>query len=649
MKLENLPKWAREIVRFLSIRPQFALWGNIYDIYPFEKDGRIVTFKITDYLREILKSEGFDLILEYEPLYGFSMLDGDPEVFKKIMEGKVEQKVSEHNPRTAQGIGMAATAVMAPVLAVGAAAIKGTDWLISRNKPLLCSLSKGYDIIEKLTHNDLAYVAVILKYVSRLSDICSPVDQSEFYYRLFRLLHNSSPKMIGGSRYPKFNTTIFVMDKENDIPAWFTIGNPKMKVISIPKPDNQLRKAIVQNVAKNLGGFETIEEVKRKDYLSLFVDQTNELYASEIISIVNLAKKENISFADIGDAIKRYKLGIIENPWSKLDPVKINDSESILMKRVKGQPRALRKAADIIKRSVYNLSGSQYSKFSQKPKGVMFLAGPTGVGKTELAKSLAELIFGSETSYVRFDMSEFSREHTDQRMIGAPPGYVGYEVGGELTNAVKQNPFAVLLFDEIEKAHPKILDIFLQLLDDGRLSSGRGETVYFSECLIIFTSNLGVYEIGPSGEKIQRIKPEMGYEQIEQNVRNAIEDYFKFTIQRPEILNRIGENVVIFDYIRKEVAGQIFEKMLSNVVGKLTETFRIDIRMEPEFKEKLRSVCCENLAMGGRGIGNKVEEILVNPISRSLFQLSAKEGEIYTLTDIEKENGSWQLKMKKVA
>ena len=136
-----------------------------------------------------------------------------------------------------------------------------------------------------------------------------------------------------------------------------------------------------------------------------------------------------------------------------------------------------------------------------RPRGVAFLAGPTGVGKTELAKSVTQLLFGDESAYIRFDMSEFSAEHSDQRLIGAPPGYVGYDAGGELTNAVREKPFSVVLFDEIEKAHPRILDKFLQILDDGVLTSGRGDRVYFSESIIIFTSNLGIYSTAADGTR----------------------------------------------------------------------------------------------------------------------------------------------------
>jgi ATPases with chaperone activity, ATP-binding subunit len=255
----------------------------------------------------------------------------------------------------------------------------------------------------------------------------------------------------------------------------------------------------------------------------------------------------------------------------------------------------------------------------------LFFAGPTGVGKTELAKALAELIFGSEHNYIRFDMSEFSQEHTNQRLIGAPPGYVGYETGGELTNAVKKNPFSVILFDEIEKAHPIILDIFLQILDDGRLTSGRGETVYFSESIIIFTSNLGVYSVSPTGEKIQKITPNMEYEEISKRLREEIYTFFKFKIGRPEILNRIGENIVVFDFIRPESARLIMKKMLNNIRLKLEDEKKIKLEISPEVEESLYQEVIKDLSMGGRGIGNRLEVIFVNPLAKLLFKLFPKE------------------------
>jgi ATP-dependent Clp protease ATP-binding subunit ClpA len=275
---------------------------------------------------------------------------------------------------------------------------------------------------------------------------------------------------------------------------------------------------------------------------------------------------------------------------------------------------------------------------------VLFFAGPTGVGKTELAKTITEFIFGSEHNYIRFDMSEFSQEHADQRLVGAPPGYVGYEVGGELTNAIRQRPFSVVLFDEIEKAHPKILDIFLQILDDGRLTSGRGETAYFSESLIIFTSNLGIYEITPTGEKIQRVTPDMPYSKIREKLIDAIQDHFKYRLGRPEILNRIGENIVVFDFLRPEHARGVLNKMLRNLRLKLEDEHKIQLSIDPYVENKLYEEVCKDLSMGGRGIGNKLEKIFINPLSTLLFELSPSAGDKVYVKDIIQDGNEWRLR-----
>ncbi|MFQ3459216.1 AAA family ATPase [Bradyrhizobium sp. UFLA01-814] len=263
----------------------------------------------------------------------------------------------------------------------------------------------------------------------------------------------------------------------------------------------------------------------------------------------------------------------------------------------------------------------------------VFLAGPTGVGKTELAKTITSLLFGDESAYIRFDMSEFSAEHSDQRLIGAPPGYIGYDVGGELTNAIREKPFSVVLFDEIEKAHPRILDKFLQVLDDGVLTSGRGDRVYFSEAFIVFTSNLGIYVPGPSGERIANVTPEETFEVVRRKVRGEIERHFKQVLNRPEILNRIGENVIVFDFIRPEIANEIFDQMVDNLLNEVN-SLGYDVTLAGPAREVLRGLCLSDLSNGGRGIRNQVESHLINPLSRSLFDSGAEAARRYRIEGI---------------
>ncbi|HPG30254.1 MAG TPA: AAA family ATPase [bacterium] len=592
-----LPKWALEIRRFFPVKSQFILCGNIFDVYPFESNGAV---NLIEYVKLLLKEQNFGLIVLYEPLFGFSILYGEEKKYKEI----------------------------------------------TGSAPGQVSLKKCAENIEALTACSEMPAAVILKFASRLNDIAKG-DFDEFLFRMFRLSH-SYPQyydnIIGRAQY---NPVFWLMDKENDLPPWFSIANHNIKTLHLPKPDYAARREIISIFAKRLNGYSEMRKEKIEENERLFINQTSGLYANEIISISSLALREKISFSNIAEAIKAYKLGITENPWGKIEKVILNSAEEKLCERVKGQPNAVRASTDTIKRAAFNLSGSQYSKYSHKPKGVLFFAGPTGVGKTELAKSITELIFGSDSNYIRFDMSEFSHEHADQRLIGAPPGYVGFDAGGEITNAVKQNPFSVILFDEIEKAHPKIMDIFLQILDDGRLTSGRGETVYFSEALIIFTSNLGIYEINENNQKIQRVRQDMPYDEISGKIRESIDDYFKYKLNRPEILNRIGENIIVFDFIRKETGVKIFKKMLFSTLAKLSDNFNISIELHQDMIKALAEICCSDLSMGGRGIGNKIERCFINPLSRALLEINAEAGGKYQASNFELKDNEWIITLQK--
>ena len=175
---------------------------------------------------------------------------------------------------------------------------------------------------------------------------------------------------------------------------------------------------------------------------------------------------------------------------------------------------------------------------------------------------------------------------------------------------MKQRPFSVILFDEIEKAHPRLLDKFLQILEDGRLTDGRGDTVYFSESVIVFTSNLGIFVEDENGERIQNVRPEDPYDEVEAKVRSAIEDHFKFRLSRPEILNRIGDNIVVFNFIGRDSARQILGGMLSNVVARVKAEHKLDLSISPSAMERIESWCLKDLSNGGRGVGNRLESTL---------------------------------------
>ena len=576
------PKWIKEISRFNKVKNGFILYGNIYDVFAYETEENVVTLPIDKYLTKFLtEEESYEQVIKYEPLFGFTGLNKEYE--KKDI-----------------------------------------------------TLSSAYTTIDTLLTEETGS-CIIVDFTSRLQDIAGR-DLNEFLYKIFRLSYKLTPKMIDG--IPKHNLLVFLVDKENDMPAWFTLDNLNLKSIAIAKPDEREREIISKNVLKMFKDYATLREEKQEEVSSFFVTQTSGMFAREIVSIVTLALREGLDATEISEAIRRYKVGISENPWAKINKERLKNANEIIGQRVIGQEKSVKKAVRSIKRAFFNLSGAQYSRYSNRPKGVLFLAGATGVGKTELAKSVTELLFGSESNYIRFDMSEFSHEHADQRLIGAPPGYVGYDVGGELINKIKQNPFSVVLFDEIEKAHPKILDIFLQILDDGRLTSGRGEVVYFSESIIIFTSNLGIYK-EEGGKRVLNVSSEEEYPVVERKVKTSIEEYFKFTINRPEILNRIGENIVVFDFIRKNNAAKIFEKMLNNIVLKLEDDYKIKLLIDAAVKEAVKEEVIKELNMGGRGIGNQLEEVFVNPLADLLFELMPTEGDSVTIHSIDKNETEW--------
>jgi ATP-dependent Clp protease ATP-binding subunit ClpA len=181
------------------------------------------------------------------------------------------------------------------------------------------------------------------------------------------------------------------------------------------------------------------------------VDATEGMLLVDLNAVAQLARAEKVAVHEVAEAVRRYKVGVTEDAWRKIERKRIRDGAETITRRVLGQDHAVVHMLDIVKRAATGIGGGRRGG---RPRGIAFLAGPTGVGKTELAKTVTELLFGDESAYIRFDMSEFSAEHSDQRLIGAPPGYVGYDVGGELTNAVRERPFSVVLFDEIEKAHP---------------------------------------------------------------------------------------------------------------------------------------------------------------------------------------------------
>jgi ATP-dependent Clp protease ATP-binding subunit ClpA len=468
-------------------------------------------------------------------------------------------------------------------------------------------------------------IALIADFASRLvirNDSLTAAEQQVFT-RALVLAHQARARPLGTPPRPFFNSVIWVVEKEGDLPDWLLVDNPRIRHVPVAKPDHQSRRTLVASLLRALDGFRDATPEARKDALDAFVEQTEGLLLVDLTAIAQLGRSDGIEFSKIGDAVRRYKVGVTDDPWARIDRNKIRLGADFISSRVKGQPHAVAHTLDIVKRAVTGIGAPGRRG---RPRGVLFLAGPTGVGKTELAKTLTSLLFGDDSAYIRFDMSEFSAEHSDQRLIGAPPGYVGYDVGGELTNAIREKPFSVVLFDEIEKAHPRILDKFLQVLDDGVLTSGRGDRVYFSEAFIVFTSNLGIYRLDDGGARVVNVSPEDGFADVRGKVREEIEHHFKTVLNRPEILNRIGDNILVFDFIRPKIAMEIFDSMVARVLSDVALNQHVDIALDESSRTQLQALCLADLSNGGRGIRNKVETHLVNPLARAFFECAPAPG-----------------------
>ena len=249
------------------------------------------------------------------------------------------------------------------------------------------------------------------------NEALSPAEH-QLFSRALILSHSARARPAGERRQPLFNTVIWIVDKEGDLPDWFLIGNPRIRHIPIGRPDHTARRTMIRSLMRGLPGAQDAAQADLEKSTEGFVDETEGLLLLDLSAIAQLARSENVPFDRISDAVRRFKVGVTEDPWRKISHDKISSAEEFVKRRVKGQAHAVTHMLDIVKRAV---TGIGQSPRGGRPRGVAFLAGPTGVGKTELAKTITSLLFGDDSAYIRFDMSEFSAEHSDQRLIGAPP------------------------------------------------------------------------------------------------------------------------------------------------------------------------------------------------------------------------------------
>jgi ATP-dependent Clp protease ATP-binding subunit ClpB len=317
--------------------------------------------------------------------------------------------------------------------------------------------------------------------------------------------------------------------------------------------------------------------------------------------------KDRVGADDIAEVISAWT-GIPAGRLLQGETEKLLHMEQLIGARLIGQADAVRAVSDAVRRSRAGLSDPD------RPTGSFLFLGPTGVGKTELAKSLADFLFDDERAMVRIDMSEYSERHAVARLIGAPPGYVGYEEGGQLTEAVRRRPYSVVLLDEVEKAHPETFDILLQVLDDGRLTDGQGRTVDFRNVILVMTSNIGSQFL---------VDPMLTDEAKREAVMGMVRASFK-----PEFLNRLDE-VVIFDPLSTEELARIVELQVRALSARLADR-RITLEVTEAAKEWL-AVTGHDPAYGARPLRRLVQREIGDRLARALLAGEVRDGSTVTV------------------
>jgi ATP-dependent Clp protease ATP-binding subunit ClpB len=313
--------------------------------------------------------------------------------------------------------------------------------------------------------------------------------------------------------------------------------------------------------------------------------------------------KEEVDEEDVAEVVAKWT-GVPVSKMLEGEMQKLVTMEENLRKRVIGQDEGLTAVANAVRRARAGLQDPN------RPVGSFIFLGPTGVGKTETARALAEFLFDDERALIRLDMSEYMEKHAVARMIGAPPGYVGYEEGGQLTEAVRRRPYSVILFDEIEKAHPDVFNVLLQILDDGRLTDSKGRTVDFKNTVLIMTSNLGSREIqSADGDEVQ----------AKEAVMQVLRDYFK-----PEFLNRI-DDIVVFKQLSRENISQIIDVQLERLRVMLKER-GIEIVLDDSAKDLLVKEGYDP-TFGARPLKRAIQTLIQNPLAVKLLNGEVSSGQ----------------------
>ncbi|HBJ37515.1 MAG TPA: hypothetical protein DDZ51_22725 [Planctomycetaceae bacterium] len=635
-------KWRLSLRDALLLNPLILVHGNCKDVFLLDADERTrlpeelgttpaVTMDVILALE--LEACGVDAVLLYDPVNGVRILRGSMhETVNRLYTGVQASSAGDRSDQR-------------PSLALPRAANSTPEsdaWMVpleTHQKPL--DFLKT--VQSRLFAEQNTRVGIICQFADRYLPFSDRQDTDD--RQLSMVVQKAALAAWATSADGQIGSKLLLLfDMEGQIPQELNTLFPFARSVLIPPPDLQDREHFFGDFFSvfDSGSEPPVDLKNDTEQCKLAAQLSDGLRMQDLFSLATLSRREGLGLGpkQLPQLLSRFKFGTRENAWANVSTAVLVGAEERLSVRVKGQSEVISEVVPVLIRAKLGMTDIASKANSSKPRGVFFFVGPTGVGKTELSKAIAELVFGTDTALLRFDMSEYSEEHQQARFIGAPPGYIGFDQGGQLTNAINEKPFSVLLFDEIEKAHGRILDKFLQILDDGRLTDGMGKTVYFTESIIIFTSNLGTRQTNSrraQGGEAFVPTPEMSlnsgtaetYEHLRQlpypelceRFRRDVKDYFVDVLGRPEILNRIGEdNILVFRFLTDESAkNEIIEQLIQNMQANLLEQHRVSIRCTPSFKRLLMVHPNGFDRNGARGVRNLLNRLVLNRLAPDLL------------------------------
>jgi len=627
-------RWIQNFDRTLLHRKSAIVYGNIYDRFLWRGGYQ----DIHGFLEAYGKDMGFEIVMRYDPIDGLAFAENTMrDRYDQLVRDRLVQRVGNAAPMPNPAPVANPNPMAAPPRANPAAAMPRSNMRITPED--------AFGNLRAVVSQSITPVLIVVDLGDMLTADPDRYGADERNALILLKKCTLEAAIIREGALNGYKNAIVILGSDlKRIPNWFYSNNPSVGLVHVTTPNKDERYQFVLRYGKQ--GFYGGDALNRdrpnpdtKSDLEItaeeFADLTDGFQTMDLEAIRHTSWQESIplNVKQLNKLVDRYKFGKVEDPFEQLSPEKVAGASAQLSKSVIGQPRAIAAVTEMLTSAKVGISMSSINGRNRKPKGIFFFAGATGVGKTELAKSMAQLLFGDEQAFARFDMSEYKEEHAAEKLAGAPPGFVGYEEGGQLTNRVMERPYSILLFDEIEKAHPKVLDKFLQILEDGRLTDGKGQTAYFNQTVIIFTSNIGASDLtdpqtgtllrhGIMSAVQQFGTANFTYEQVEAHFKQEVAWHFTSRIGRAELLNRLGNNVLAFDLLRPEFVAGIGSKFLHLLAESARDKYGLTINYDGSVLTVLqnRMLQDDNLLFGGRQIKNLLETLVEKPLNDRLFR-----------------------------